>query len=455
VKSLAKWTLCLYMATIFGGSAIAAGNETAVQEPTVSTIEAPKKVKKSKKENTLKKYVKKGKLSEAEAAKIKEEIKNELKNEIISEIKAELKEEIKTDVKSNVKEELQVEAKIEKSKEVELAKKAKENDMSIGGYTQLQYVDNNAVGNASSFNVARTRLIVKKKVDDKLSFFLQTNLSGNAANNANSSANPKMTLMDATVNYQATPSLLISGGQFVVPFGLETVLGPKNIFMINTAQVGGNADHEIVGDDQRDLGVMFIQKQKNNPFTYTLSLTDGEGINRRNDSNDNKTVTGKIAYAPNKYWHIGVSAMSGKRYKTAMTAANGITLYGTKGVATPSQNFDKTGTGLEFKYKKDKWFWQGEYQWLKTGLAGRISDLKGRGGYVETGYMMTKNLELALKEDIFLPDTSNSDSKRTIHAAGLNWYFTKAAKWQVVYEKRKETPEVQNDFWASQLQLEF
>ncbi|HOT75828.1 MAG TPA: porin, partial [Candidatus Wallbacteria bacterium] len=102
-----------------------------------------------------------------------------------------------------------------------------------------------------------------------------------------------------------------------------------------------------------------------------------------------------------------------------------------------------------------RWYWQGEYQWLRTGLAGRLNDLKGRGGYLQGGYMMTKTLELALKEDIFTPDADNGATKRTIHAAGLNWYFVKNAKWQILYENRKETPEVKNDFWASQLQLEF
>lgn len=456
VKSIAKLTLILYSLVLFGGTAAAAQKEAAAEKQP-QAIETQKKpeARKAKKENTLKKYVKKGKLSEAEAAKIKEEIKNELKNEIISEIKAELKEELKGDLKADVKQEIQAEAKIEKSKEVEIAKKSKEKELSISGYTQVQYTDNNAAGNSSSFNVARTRMIVKKKVDDKLSFFLQTNLSGNAANNANSSSNPKLTLLDATVNYQATPDLEIKAGQFVIPYGLEVPLGPKNLYMINYSQVGANADHEIVGDDQRDTGLMFTHKKKDSPFTYYLSATNGEGINRRNDSNDSKTVSGKISYAPNAFWQFGVSALSGKRYKAASTAAAGIALYGTQGGATPAQDFKRNGAGFDFKYKKDRWYWQGEYQWLRTGLAGRLNDLKGRGGYLQGGYMMTKTLELALKEDIFTPDADNGATKRTIHAAGLNWYFVKNAKWQILYENRKETPEVKNDFWASQLQLEF
>jgi len=443
VKSIVKWILFFYMAMLFGSSAIAAGNEAAVQEPTVSTVKVPKK------ENALKRYIERGKLSEAEAAKIKEEIKNE----IISEIKAGFKEEIKAGVKLNIKEEFQIEAKIEKSKEVEIAKKEKEKDIYIGGYTQIQYTDNNASGNASSFNVARTRLIIRKKLDDKLYFYLQTNLKGNAANNANSTNSPKLTLLDATINYQAA-GLEIRGGQFTTPFGLENMIGARKKFLINSSQVL-NGDHEMASDDLRDVGVMFIQKQKDNPFTYYLSITNGEVVNNCNDSNDEKTFTGRILYNHYKFWQFGAAARSGKRYKAAFDAAKGITLYGSNGGATPAQNFNKLGCEFDFKYKKDKWFWQGEYQWLKTGLAGRISDLKGRGGYVETGYMMTKNLELALKEDVFLPDTSNLNSKKIIHSAGLNWYFNKAAKLQVVYEKHKETPEVNNDFWASQLQLEF
>ncbi|HNY11970.1 MAG TPA: porin, partial [Candidatus Wallbacteria bacterium] len=269
--------------------------------------EAPKKAKaKAKKENTLKKYVKKGKLTEAEAAKIKDEIKNELKNEIISEIKAELKSELAPEVKEAVNTDIKAAIAADKSKEVEIAKKDKENELKITGYTQVRYTDDNTPGAAgSSWNSARTRLIMNKKHDDKLSFFAQTNMSGNSPATATNSNDWKMTLLDASIAYKPTPDWEIRAGQFIVPFGLEVPLGPKNLYLVNYSQVGSNSQHEVAGDDSRDMGVQFKYNQKNNPFTYYISATNGEGINRKNDSNDDKNIVGRVTYAPDKFWQFG------------------------------------------------------------------------------------------------------------------------------------------------------
>ncbi len=425
--------------------------------------EAPKKAK-AKKSNTLKKYVSKGKLTEAEAAKIKEEVKNELKNEIISEIKAELKSELAPEVKEAVNTDIKAAIAADKSKEVELAKKDKDKEFKITGYTQVRYTDDNTPGTVgSSWNVARTRLIMNKKHDDKLSFFAQTNMTGNTAATATNSNDWKMTLLDANIAYKPTADWEIRAGQFILPFGLEVPLGPKNIFLVNYSQAGSNTAHEVAGDDSRDMGVQFKYNQKGNPFTYVLAATNGEGINRKNDSNDGKNVVGKVIYTPDKFWQFGVSGQSGKRFKaaganTAATLATAQALYGaTKAIATTAGDFKRDRAGIDAKYTKNRWFAQAEYQWLRTGMAGRISDLLGRGGYIEGGYKFNPKFELALKEDVFQWDVSGAagDTTTKAHVLGLNWYFHKMAKWQFVYENRKENPAVNNDRFYSQIQLEF
>ena len=420
--------------------------------------------------STIKKYVKSGKLTESDVSRIKEEVKGELKNEIMDELRAELKPAITTDVKESVKSDVAAKISAGKTKEIEVAKKEKDKEFKISGYTQIRYLDDNTPVNAgagvsggSSFSMARTRMIMQKKHDDKLSAFIQTNMTGNTAATATSSNDWKMTFLDATVNYLPTPDWEIRLGQFTLPFGLEVPLGAKDIYLINYSMVGNNSQHEMIADDSRDIGTRIKYNKKGNPFTYIVAVTNGEGVNRKNDSNDAKDLIGRLTYSPTKFWQIGVSGETGKRYKaaganTAATLATAQTLYGvTKAAATAAGDFKRDKAGIDFKYKKDRWFWQAEYQWLRTGMAGRISDLIGRGGYIEGGYMFNPKFELALKEDMFQWDISNAakDTTAKSHIIGLNWYFHKMAKWQFVYENRKETPSIGNDRFYSQIQMDF
>jgi len=441
MKITAKLTALVLAFAVAGGPAVmAAENEGAV----------------------IKKYVRSGKLSAADVAKIKEEVKGELKNEIMSEIRAELKPVITSDVKEAVKSDIAAKISADKTKEIEVAKKEKDKEFRISGYTQIRYTDDNTPVNAgagvsggSSFNMARTRMIMQKKHDDKLNVFIQTNMTGNSAATATSSNDWKMTFLDATVNYLPTPDWEIRLGQFTLPFGLEVPLGAKDIYLVNYAMVGNNSQHEMIADDSRDIGARIKYNKKGNPFTYIVAVTNGEGVNRKNDSNDNKDFIGRLTYSPTKFWQVGVSGETGKRFKPA-AAANAI--YGaTKSAATTARDFKRDKAGIDVKYKKDRWFWQGEYQWLRTGVAGRISDLLGRGGYIEGGYMFNPKFELALKEDVFQWDITNAAGNTTskAHVIGLNWYFHKVAKWQFVYENRKETPSIGNDRFYSQIQMDF
>ena len=316
----------------------------------------------------------------------------------------------------------------------------------LSGYAQFLYSDNTAAANGSTVNLSRMRFIGKKKIDEKLMLFVQSNFTGN------SDTASKLTVLDVNAQYDLGGGRSVWLGQFVMPFGFESPISPKNLHMINYSQESVNTEHEMAGDDLRDVGVRYNYAPKDCHFNLSVAAVNGEGINRRADTNDNKAIVGRLGYVFNKFFNIGLSGYEGKRYKAASAA---VASYGTMAAATTAGDFLKRRAAFDFTYKKDRLMLQGEYHLFRTGVQGRLSDLIGQGYFVQGGLMLSKTFEFTLKHDAFTPNKNNTTTKKTINAAGFNWYFHKAAKMQFVYQKHGETPEVDNNRVDSLLCFDF
>ena len=339
----------------------------------------------------------------------------------------------------------------EKEKEAsEKAKKDKEYEMAMGGYMQVLYSDvqNQPAGTGANWNVSRARLTLKKKLNDRASFYSQYNANTTDQNNS------QFAIVDMYVDYKLSNDLAAQLGQFIIPTGYQpSLVSPKDTYMINLGQIYGNASHDMNALwDTRDLGLRLQHKRKGSKFDYSLAVANGAGILSGIQRPDTKTVFGRIGYEPNQYWKLGIYGLSGKRYKAA-SAANPI--YGASAAATTAGDRDRKRAGFDFRFKKDRFTLQGDYQEMETGLAGRISNLKGKGYFVEAGYYVRPKFELTVKNDMLKPDDSNVISKSTVNAGGFNWYFDKKAKLQLVISKIKETPEVKNDRVDSLVTVEF
>jgi hypothetical protein len=344
-------------------------------------------------------------------------------------------------------------AKVVADKEKEMndkAKKDKENDISIGGYMQVMYSDmeGQAAGTGANWNVSRARLIMKKKLNDKTSFFSQYN-----ANTTNQDSS-QFAIIDMYVDHKLTSDLGLQLGQFIIPTGYQpSLVSPKDTYMINLGQIYHNAAHDMNALwDTRDLGLRMQYKQKGSKFDYSLAVANGTGILSGIQRSDAKTVFGRIGYEPNKYWKLGIYGLSGKRYKAAAVANP---IYGASAAATTAGDKDRKRAGFDFRFKKEKFTLQGDYQMMETGLPGRAANLKGKGYFVEAGYYVRPKFELTLKNDMLKPDDTNVLSKSTVNAGGFNWYFDKKAKFQLVISKIKETVEVKNDRVDSLVTVEF
>ncbi len=409
------------------------------------------------KDESLDKFVKKGRITKKEAAVIKQDLKSELKAEITSEVREELKkngvrkhvaETAGTAIKHDLLPEVKTALAAEKKTSDEDAKLAKSKELSIFGYAQINYIDDNAPAAAAGFNIARIRLLTYKKIDNNFDFYFHGNITGN------NDTYSKIMLLESVVRYNGTPGFQAWFGQFVIPFGIEVPLGSSKIHMINFSQINNNLDHEQFNEDLLDTGVRLDFEKKGRPLNLTLAILNGEGINRKSDSNDGKTLVGRLTYKAAKGLVLGASALDGKRYKAASAATAS---FGKYAAATPDGDFDRKRKAFDLKYTGARWFWQGEYCFFETGMAGRSANLKGKGGYLETGYRIKPKFELTLKNELFTPDTDDNSSRREIKAYGFNWYFSKISKIQFVYENRIEQPgkTINNDLFATQYTMEF
>lgn len=322
------------------------------------------------------------------------------------------------------------------------------NPLAIAGYTQILHSVSDVPADSHSFNIARTRFVFKRKLDDDLNFFSQFNVAGNNAEGA------QMTVTDLFLQYNLDKSQNLMLGQFVMPSNYEAIMSPRDLYMINYGQHIINADHENRGNDLRDLGVTYNYRKPGETWGLSVAAANGEGINTQNDSNDSKTIAAKLDFDASKDLKLGLYASEGKRFKAASTAAQ-VAFYGADGAATPAKSFDRKRAGFDFRFKKEKMTLQGVFEALETGLAGRARNLKGKGMFVQAGYFVMPKLEMTYKHDVFLPNNDNTATKRTVNAGGFNWFIKKGAKLQMVYQKQKETPEVKNDRLDTQVTVEF
>ena len=332
----------------------------------------------------------------------------------------------------------------------EKIKKEKAGDVSISGYMQALYSDAQGTpdGTGGNINISRSRLIIKKKLNEKASFFSQYNANTTNAEGAQAS------VVDMMADYKFTDEFSGWIGQFVIPNGYQlSLVSPKDIHMINVGQMYHNGSHDMNALwDTRDIGARFNYKPAGSKFDYVLGVVNGAGILNSNPRSDNKTTVGRIGYEPNQYLKLGIYGLSGKRYKP-VSSANAV--YGTYAAATAAGDKDRKRIGFDFRFKKDRLVIEGDYQSMETGMPGRSGNLKGSGFFVESGYYIKPKFELTLKTDILKADDTTANSRTTINAGGFNWYFDKKAKFQLVVSKVKETPEIKNDRVDSLVTAEF
>jgi phosphate-selective porin len=321
------------------------------------------------------------------------------------------------------------------------AKKDKENvhGITIGsralqfsGLVQVRYqgFEQSSVNNA--FDLHRVRLDVRGDVTDKWSYDIYTEFSG-----------PGVKLVDAWTSYKFGDFLKFQGGQFKIPFSLESLIADSQLEFIDRSQVVEalvSRSKDVIGNSNgRDIGIQvggsFIKPGDFYLFDYSLGVFNGAGYDVTTDNNNHKDIGGRLSVHPIK--NLSISA----------NFYNGIGFYG-----TPAKNQTRNRGGVDARYVLGPLSLQAEYD---KGTDGTIK----RDGYYGQAafFVVPKKLQLAAKYDNYDPNKLITTDRTQIYTGGVNYFFSEWTKITVDYLARHEeaATQIKNNILEVQLQLVF
>lgn len=367
----------------------------------------------------------------------------------------------------------------------------------LGGYSQAQYVVDETAGSADTAKIRRVRLDFRGIVKN-IGWRVQTD------------AYP-VRLLDAYLEYPLS-FLNLRVGQFKVPFGLENLESSPKLDTIERAQISERlvAGRDLPSASGRDIGLQLsgeFAPKGTKIADYAVGVFNGQGINT-SDADEKKDLVGRVVFSPPvellKGLSLGVAYYTGKwdyeRKKTTYVS-------GTPTVIVVEKLEDwltrERRTGLELVYLRGPLSIKGEYITGKdkgTGISAsqkwdpaqeRI--IERAGWYAQFGYrlkdLIPLDMEVVAKYDSYDPDTQLSESpeaskftydidpktgktpggfrgpydptrdvyQKDVLTMGLNWFLSKEAKIQLNYEFRdeKEGPKVDNNRLITQFQFVF
>jgi len=276
-------------------------------------------------------------------------------------------------------------------------------------------------------------------------------------------------LLDAFVTYNRfKPWFKISMGQFKKPFGLELgATGCQDLYTINRSRV----INELTSPD-RDLGVMisgstgakkFFGLEKENVFSYTISVTNGTGKNVK-DNDQAKDFIGRLVIAPYEMISLGGSYHFGKQKNPdpTVTAMDERMRYG----------FDVTLKKYNFILQSEYVFGQDKGSKLVGGGCGStpelvIGNFKSNGYFAQLMYNTKFKVMPLVKYETYDSDMNKEDYDHTAFRQstltfGLNYYANDWVRLQLNYLYNIETSsstdianynEIPNDMIQLQVQV--
>jgi len=275
-------------------------------------------------------------------------------------------------------------------------------------------------------------------------------------------------LLDAFITYNRfKPWFKVSIGQFKKSFGLELSTACQDLYTVDRSLMVNE-----MATPFRDLGVMvsgstgtykFFGLKKDNLLSYTLSLTNGTGMNTA-DIDRYKDLNARLVFAPFEWLSIGGSYQAGKQVNADPT------------VTVPDK---RTRYGGDIQLKKYGFILQSEYIFGKDdgsklvggGCGGTpelvMGNFKRDGFYAQLMYETPWNLMPVLKYETYDPDKDledidHSNFRSSSLIFGLNYYANDWTRIQLNYNYNMESSsdtditkynEVPNDMFIVQVQV--
>ena len=289
----------------------------------------------------------------------------------------------------------------------------------LSGYMQTRYT--NGVGTTNPFEIRRGRVALDGILSPKVGYKVQID------------AVRSPVLVDARLDWNASPHAQFTFGQFKIPFSQENLISGRDLISIERSLVGLSlVPGRDTSNNGRDIGAQLagnVVRGDGRPlFDYAVGIFNGAGINRRDD-NDRKDVAGRMVIHP----FAGFS-LAGDYY-------NG---------ASGAMELSRERAGVEFAYVHKPFSLQGEYIW------GHDDAVRKYGWYSQFAYRFRPRWEALARFDTYDPKRHSGNDVTNTYLVGLNWYLSNRVKLQTNYGLVDEEARTNlTNLFLSQLQFQF
>jgi phosphate-selective porin OprO and OprP len=228
--------------------------------------------------------------------------------------------------------------------------------------------------------------------------------------------------LDAYGEVRIAGFLIITAGQFLIPFSLENLTATSKLDLIERAQavesmVGYSKD--VTGNQYgRDIGVMaggIILKRNSRPILeYRFGVFNGSGINVPDTANEAKDIAARLILNPVKGLSFGISGYDGWDKP----------IYPDE----PGKSQARNRLGLDASYVNDRISLKGEF------IRGRDGVTDKQGWYLQAGYfLVARKLQVLARYDTYDPSVSKTDNISTLYVIAANFNFNAWARLQANY----------------------
>ncbi|MGQ9800327.1 MAG: porin [Candidatus Saccharicenans sp.] len=287
--------------------------------------------------------------------------------------------------------------------------------LTVSGFIQFLFTGHTEV--EDTFSIRRARLSLGGNILKRLRFKLQADLARSPA------------LLDALAEVILDEKLNLRGGQFLVPFSLESTTSAGQLLTINRSRV---VDLLVPcrdnGSAGRDIGLVVFGRFS--IFNYSLGFLNGSGFNKKDD-NDHKDFAGRLTASPARGLTLGFSIYNGRRFESST-----------------SVNLIRNRYGLEAS-------WHYRHLHLATEYIFGQDDRTEKSGWYLLGAfdLLPKKYQLVLRLDYFNPNSSLPGQSSLVYTAGANWFLSPMSKVQANFEYHRL--ESGPDYRVALLHLQF
>jgi phosphate-selective porin OprO/OprP len=350
---------------------------------------------------------------------------------------------ISTDCIAQVK---QSSFKMEAGKGIQFTSADSSFTMAIGGRIQSVFEarrDNENENTGTDFLLRRCRLNIQGNAfDPKFSYRIQLGFAHGDITSANSSLQNNLVLRDAMMFYDVSKWLRIGFGQTKLPGNRQRLVSSANLQLVERSISNNNFTLD------RDKGVWIYTNFNLNKAVLksTIAVSNGEG-RISSDKNDKLCYSGRVEFLPFGDFSTNgdyVESDIEREVKPKLSIA-GVYSFNEATTRTMGQigdflynaevaNIEYYGADLMFKYKGFSIESEFNNRNSNKGIITNKKDttqrnhtISGRTSMIQSGYFITKKIEIAARYAQITPENSVASmmNKQKEYVIGLSHYFYK------------------------------